>query len=72
MATREICKCCGRISAVGFDVPDDVWARIVPERYSTLCLACFAMFGDESGIAWDQEITNFSPVSLASHLEPRP
>jgi hypothetical protein len=69
IVTREHCKNCGRISAVGFHVPDDIWAGVVPEhlRERVLCIACFAMFGDESLTLWDAKI-DFYPVPLARHL----
>jgi len=67
--TREICKACWHVNAIGFRVPDDVWQRAVPERLRSgvVCLGCFARFADENGIAWDREI-EFYPVSLATHL----
>lgn len=53
-ATREICKCCGEINRVGFDVPDYVWRTSVPEHWKNevLCLNCFTRFGDEAQNNW--------------------
>ena len=67
-ASREICKLCYHVNAVGFSVPDDVWAAVVPEhvRDNVVCLACFTRLGDEKLIAWDQEIELW-PVSMATH-----
>lgn len=67
--TREVCKNCGRVSAVGFDVPDATWKAVVPERFAerVLCLTCFSMFGDEQMVPWDREI-QFYPVSLRAAL----
>lgn len=61
---REICKCCGQISAVGFYVPDDVWRICVPEFWinRVLCLSCFTRFADEQLVQWDKKI-QFYPVS---------
>lgn len=66
--TREICKACNQISAVGFSVPDEMWQAAVPSHLcnSVLCIACFARFADEQLIPWDRGI-QFHPVSLASH-----
>lgn len=66
--TREICKACNRPSPVGFQVPGDVWAAVVPDRYGVLCVQCFVTFADEAGVRWCRNI-QFFPVSLAAHLE---
>lgn len=67
-ATREICKCCGAVVAVGFDVPNDVWFASVPARWreDVLCLNCFTRFADESRIEWDAQV-QFYPVSFVTH-----
>lgn len=69
-ATREICKCCGAINAVGFSVPNSVWMDAVPARWrhDVLCLNCFTRFADEARIAWDATI-EFFPVSRITHEE---
>jgi len=68
MATREICRACGEISAVGFSVSDKVWEDSVPKhlRKNVLCLRCFARFADENLIHWDKDI-QFFPVSYLTH-----
>lgn len=70
MMTREICKACYQINAVGFWVPDEIWEAAVPERLrnSVLCLGCFTRLADEACLRWDKCI-DFSPVSLATHLK---
>ena len=70
VGTREICKACHQINAVGFHVPAEIWAAAVPEhlRNHVLCLVCFARFADEQLIPWDEQI-EFYPVSLATHLD---
>lgn len=65
--TREICKACRRPSAVGFSVPDAVWAAVVPAGVNVLCLGCFTTLADETLVPWDRAI-EFHPVSLATHL----
>jgi len=67
--TREICKACGRVSRVGFSVPDDLWAEVVPEVYrdNVVCLACFTEWADESLRPWDEKIELY-PVSLKTLL----
>lgn len=66
--SREICKCCGEITTVGFGVPDEMWRAVVPSCYldSEICLRCFTRWADEKGVQWDHAIKLF-PVSLISH-----
>ena len=49
--SREICKACYQINAVGFKVPVDVWKAAVPESLEdrVLCLSCFIRFADADG-----------------------
>lgn len=69
-ATRERCGVCQRPSPIGFHVPDDMWRRVVPDyhRQTVMCIMCFASFGDERLIAWEDGI-EFYPVSLRTHKE---
>lgn len=63
--TREICKLCYHVNAVGFSVPDEVWEMVVPPhaRNDVVCLSCFTRLADEKRIEWDAEI-EFFPVSI--------
>ena len=67
--SREICKLCYHVNAVGFSVPDEVWAAVVPDhvRDNVVCLSCFTRLADEKLIEWDQEI-QFYPVSMTTHV----
>lgn len=67
--TREICKCCGAVNAVGFAVPDFIWEASVPPRWiaDVLCLNCFTRYADESCVLWDVNI-KFYPVSRMTHV----
>lgn len=69
--SREICRICYQVNAVGFSVPDDVWQSVVPPALQNyvLCLACFTRLADQKLIPWDRRIT-FYPVSLFSHISP--
>ena len=71
IGTRQICKLCYQINVVGFHVPGDVWAAVVPEcaQNGVVCLPCFARLADEKLVPWDRDI-EFLPVSLATHLSP--
>ncbi len=46
---RQTCKVCGRPDKFNFNVPDEVWAAVVPLRYQNrvVCLACFDDFARE-------------------------
>jgi len=67
--SREICKLCYHVNAVGFSVPDEIWDLVVPlhVRTAVVCLDCFVRLADEKCVEWDRDI-QFFPVSLASHL----
>jgi len=67
--SREICKLCYHVNAVGFVVPNDTWEVVVPPHVQSavVCLACFTRLADEKHIEWDRDI-EFFPVSLVSHL----
>ena len=51
LSERQWCKVCGRHEYFAFDVPDDVWANIVPEEHvcHVVCLACFDDFASAAG-----------------------
>lgn len=68
--TRERCRVCWKVSAVGFLVPNEIWILAVPVhlREAPMCLPCFTSFADEKMIPWDRDI-EFYPVSLRTHME---
>lgn len=68
--SREICRLCHKVNAVGFRVPDDIWRVVVPwyAYHDVVCLACFTRLADEKLIRWDREI-EFFPVSLVTCKE---
>ena len=43
---RQRCKVCGHVDKFDFQVPDEIWAAVVPEalRDRVVCLACFDDF----------------------------
>lgn len=57
--SREICKLCGEISTVGFDIPEQVWNEVVNGRWNVLCLRCFTRLADEMLVPWSQTIDLF-------------
>ena len=67
---REICQLCHRVVAVGFWVPNDIWAAVVHRSHLNAihCLNCFIERADEKLIDWSKEI-KFYAVSLRSHLD---
>lgn len=69
--SREICKICYHVNPVGFDVPDDIWKQVIPEKFvnNVVCLSCFIRIADEKFINWDKDI-KFYPVSLYTHIKP--
>lgn len=67
---RETCCVCGKISPIGFHVPDEVWTEVVhPSNICGVhCLGCFIARADDKLIDWDQDI-KFFPVSMRTHIE---
>lgn len=67
---REICSECGRVSPVGFWVPDRVWSKVMPDdrQHDVMCIMCFARLADQKMVQWDEEI-EFFPVSKKTHRE---
>lgn len=55
---RQRCKACGREDKFDFNVPDEVWAAVVPEelRKRVVCLACFDRFAAELGIDYARSL----------------
>ena len=68
MLSREICKHCFKMSAVGFTVPDEVWREATEDFEHVLCLTCFTHFADLKRVRWDKDI-QFWPVSLVTYEE---
>lgn len=67
---REICGLCHRAVAVGFWVPNEMWAVVVHRsRLQDIhCLNCFIERADEKLIDWSKDI-KFYAISLRAHLE---
>lgn len=55
---RQTCKCCGHPHKFNFNVPDGIWAAIVPIelRGLVVCLECFDDFAREKGIDYSEAI----------------
>jgi len=67
---REVCSECGRVSPVGFWVPNDTWEEVMSDdrQHAIMCVMCFTRLADQKFIRWDKEI-KFFPVSKKSHRE---
>lgn len=68
--SRETCSECGKISAVGFHVPDEIWRQAIPpdRQQDIFCIGCFVLYADRRYLPWDGEI-EFYPVSKKTHRE---
>src|SRR5438045_2077340 len=55
---RQACHCCGIQDHFDFRVTDEVWAKVIPERFQTapICLRCFDAFAAERDIAYATEL----------------
>jgi hypothetical protein len=59
-ALRQTCKACGHIDKFNFNVPDDLWAAVVPTDMvsKVVCLACFDGFAHDKGIDYSAGISS--------------
>ena len=55
---RQTCKACGRLTKFDFDVPDDVWAAVVPAdlRNRVLYLYCFDAFASDVSVRYADKL----------------
>lgn len=55
---EQTCKACGRQDKFNFDVPDELWARVVPDhlRNRVVCLSCFDRFAAEQDIDYASQL----------------
>ena len=55
---RQTCKVCSCPDKFDFHVSDDMWERVVPERYqnNVVCLACFDNFALERKVDYANSI----------------
>lgn len=74
---RQTCKACGQIDKLNFDVPDAVWAAVVPLELQNrvVCLACFDTLARKNNVdyaaslkavyfAGDAAAFEFQPVTI--------
>jgi hypothetical protein len=56
---RQTCKSCGRRDKFDFNVPDSLWAAVVPTEFRNrvVCLACFDDFAREAGVDYSRDLT---------------
>jgi hypothetical protein len=61
---RDFCNVCFQPNAFPFVVPDQLWKACVPTglQKAELCVMCFAKFGDERLLPWEDFI-EFNPIS---------
>jgi hypothetical protein len=55
---RQTCKVCKCPDKFDFNVPDEVWSRVVPVEYQrgVVCLDCFDRFASEKQIDYSDSI----------------
>jgi len=76
---RQTCKMCGAKQYFEFRVPDELWEKVVPERYRTLavCLACFDACAFEAGeydwptrLEWITFVGRYTVFQMEPAIEP--
>lgn len=57
---RQQCAICRCQEKFNFQVPDNLWERVVPEehRARVICLSCFDNFAQAKNIPYSQNITD--------------
>lgn len=56
---RQTCKVCGVPDKFNFNVPNEVWAAVVPPEYlnRVVCLFCFDELARQRGVAYAKTIS---------------
>lgn len=65
----EVCKRCNQRNVIGFSVSDEIWQKVVRDRWNVLCPACFDIEAQRLGIAYVFDTVH--PVSWSSWCETR-
>jgi hypothetical protein len=57
-AAQPICQACGCADKFDFNVPDELWKKVVPNklRNQAICLECFDEFAFKKGIDYSDSI----------------
>ncbi len=55
---QQTCKVCRRPDKFDFNVPDELWKKIVPEDYTNrvVCLGCFDEFAKQRDLEYAHDI----------------
>ncbi len=73
---RQRCKVCWHADGLDFDMPDDVWAAVLPERLRNrvVCLACFDRMASEVGVDYAPHLRRvcFAGLSTGFEFEVKP
>ena len=67
MLEHQRCKVCGRRDKFNFDIPDDLWRKVVPPEYQdhVVCLSCFDDFARVKEVDYS---TSFSVLYFAGDM----
>ena len=59
---RQRCKVCGNRDKFNFYIDDDVWKRVIPNKFQNrvVCLACFDDFAKEKEIDYTTSLKSLS------------
>ena len=73
-ASQQTCKACGLPDKFNFQVPDALWASVVPESYRerVVCLPCFDEFAAGRGIRYAAAIVELCFAGRKGALVFRP
>lgn len=70
---RQRCKSCWHADGFDFNVPDEVWAEVVPPKLQNhvVCLRCFDRFAQDKGVDYSRHLTTlyFAGDQVALELQ---
>jgi hypothetical protein len=59
VSNRPICKVCRYEDKFDFKVPDEIWNKVVPDKYRrrVVCLKCFDQFAFTRGVKYSDSLS---------------
>jgi len=69
----QVCKACGRVDVVHYQVPNELWVDVVPEelRGLVVCLRCFDAFAARKRIDYADYLANVGFTGMRESFDLR-
>jgi len=67
----QVCKACGRVDVVHYQVPNELWVDVVPRelRHLVVCLRCFDAFAAEKRIDYADHLANIGFAGMRESFD---